>query len=189
MLDKLADVLKPFPNPIRVEGHTDDRPIKHRGISVQLGIVRGAGGERRARVHQGRRRSACGSRLSASVSFIRANPMIHAEGATPIGGLRSWFSERLTGNGTITVRSSAPIPARRSRPALQLRMRAMRYESAIMACTAVGFGKTVLVKGHANEVAAATGAGSPAGSDAEPADAPAGTTARTRRRANEGDHS
>ena len=27
ILDKLADVLKPFPNPIRVEGHTDDRPI------------------------------------------------------------------------------------------------------------------------------------------------------------------
>ena len=28
VLDKLAAVLKPFPNPIRVEGHTDDRPIK-----------------------------------------------------------------------------------------------------------------------------------------------------------------
>jgi chemotaxis protein MotB len=27
VLDKLADVLKPFPNPIRVEGHTDDRPV------------------------------------------------------------------------------------------------------------------------------------------------------------------
>ena len=28
VLDKLADVLKPFPNSIRVEGHTDNRPIK-----------------------------------------------------------------------------------------------------------------------------------------------------------------
>src|SRR6202795_237913 len=28
LLDKLAEVLKPFPNPIRVEGHTDDRPIR-----------------------------------------------------------------------------------------------------------------------------------------------------------------
>src|SRR5579864_656418 len=27
VLDKLADVLKPFPNPIRVDGHTDNRPI------------------------------------------------------------------------------------------------------------------------------------------------------------------
>src|SRR5258707_15071093 len=27
VLDKLAEVLKPFPNPIRVEGHTDDKPI------------------------------------------------------------------------------------------------------------------------------------------------------------------
>src|SRR3984957_5214235 len=27
-LDKIAEVLKPFPNPIRVEGHTDDRPIR-----------------------------------------------------------------------------------------------------------------------------------------------------------------
>src|SRR5450631_1892855 len=28
LLDKLAEVLKPFPNAIRVEGHTDDRPIR-----------------------------------------------------------------------------------------------------------------------------------------------------------------
>jgi chemotaxis protein MotB len=28
VLDKLAEVLMPFPNPIRVEGHTDDRPIR-----------------------------------------------------------------------------------------------------------------------------------------------------------------
>ncbi len=28
VLDKLAEVLQPFPNPIRVEGHTDDRPIR-----------------------------------------------------------------------------------------------------------------------------------------------------------------
>jgi chemotaxis protein MotB len=27
VMDRLAEVLKPFPNPIRVEGHTDDRPI------------------------------------------------------------------------------------------------------------------------------------------------------------------
>lgn len=27
VLDKLAEVLKPFPNPIRVEGHTDNRPV------------------------------------------------------------------------------------------------------------------------------------------------------------------
>jgi len=28
VLDKLAEVLRPFPNSIRVEGHTDDRPIR-----------------------------------------------------------------------------------------------------------------------------------------------------------------
>src|ERR1700680_2189325 len=28
VLDKLAEVLQPFPHPIRVEGHTDDRPSK-----------------------------------------------------------------------------------------------------------------------------------------------------------------
>jgi chemotaxis protein MotB len=28
VLDRLAEVLAPFPNPIRVEGHTDDRPIR-----------------------------------------------------------------------------------------------------------------------------------------------------------------
>jgi chemotaxis protein MotB len=28
VLQRLADALKPFPNAIRVEGHTDDRPIQ-----------------------------------------------------------------------------------------------------------------------------------------------------------------
>ena len=28
IIDRLAEVLKPFPNPIRVEGHTDSRPIE-----------------------------------------------------------------------------------------------------------------------------------------------------------------
>jgi len=32
VLDRLAEVLKPFPNPIRVEGHTDDRPIRTRAF-------------------------------------------------------------------------------------------------------------------------------------------------------------
>jgi len=28
VLEEIADILKPFPNPIRVEGHTDDKPIR-----------------------------------------------------------------------------------------------------------------------------------------------------------------
>ncbi len=28
VIERLAEILKPFPNPIRVEGHTDNRPIK-----------------------------------------------------------------------------------------------------------------------------------------------------------------
>lgn len=28
VIQKVAEILKPFPNPIRVEGHTDDRPIR-----------------------------------------------------------------------------------------------------------------------------------------------------------------
>ena len=57
VLDKLAEVLKPFPNPIRVEGHTDDRPIKTAAIPVQLGIVGGACGQRGAPIHAAGRRS------------------------------------------------------------------------------------------------------------------------------------
>jgi chemotaxis protein MotB len=32
VLQRLAETLKPFPNPIRVEGHTDDRPISTRAF-------------------------------------------------------------------------------------------------------------------------------------------------------------
>ena len=32
MLTQLAETLKPFPNPIRVEGHTDNRPISTRAF-------------------------------------------------------------------------------------------------------------------------------------------------------------
>ena len=51
VLQQLAETLKPFPNPIRVEGHTDNRPISTRGVPVELGAVGGARGERRAPVH------------------------------------------------------------------------------------------------------------------------------------------
>ena len=47
VLDKLAEVLKPFPNPIRVEGHTDDRPIRTAGFPIELGAFRGACRQRR----------------------------------------------------------------------------------------------------------------------------------------------
>jgi chemotaxis protein MotB len=45
VLDKLAEVLKPFPNPIRVEGHTDDRPIKTAAFpsNWELSAARAAG--------------------------------------------------------------------------------------------------------------------------------------------------
>ena len=48
----LANALKPFPNQIRVEGHTDNRPDQDRRLSVELGALRRARGQRRAPAHQ-----------------------------------------------------------------------------------------------------------------------------------------
>ena len=58
ILKQLAQTLKPFPNPIRVEGHTDNRPIRSAVVSFELGTVGGARRERRAPVHSGRHGSA-----------------------------------------------------------------------------------------------------------------------------------
>src|SRR6202034_1530508 len=46
VLDTLAEVLKPFPNPIRVEGHTDDRPVHTAAYpsNWELSAARGASG-------------------------------------------------------------------------------------------------------------------------------------------------
>ena len=80
VLDKLAEVLKPFPNP-----HTRGRPHRrpsdpHRGISVQLGAVRGARRQRRASVHAARASIRSASRSWASASSIRSQPNDTAEG-------------------------------------------------------------------------------------------------------------
>ena len=63
VLTQLAQTLEPFPNSIRVEGHTDNRPINTGRFSVELGAVIGARRERRASVHSrrnGSRASRCG---------------------------------------------------------------------------------------------------------------------------------
>ncbi len=56
IIQRLADVLARFPNPIRVEGFTDNVPISTMPVLFQLGAVGGARRQRRARSLGSRRR-------------------------------------------------------------------------------------------------------------------------------------
>jgi chemotaxis protein MotB len=85
-LQRLADVLKTFPNAIRVEGHTDDRRISTAAFPFQLGAVGGTRRQRRAPVHGSRHRRAGAWRWSAMASFGRLCPMPRSPAATPTGG-------------------------------------------------------------------------------------------------------
>ena len=72
---RLAAALRDLPNPIRVEGHTDDVPIHTRAVRVELGAVDGARDARRpvpdrARRHRARR----GCRRPATASSTRGSP-------------------------------------------------------------------------------------------------------------------
>ena len=90
VLDKLAEVLKPFPNPIRVEGHTDNRPIRTAAFpsNWELSAARAA-----SVVHQftrARESIPCASRSSASENSARGSPIPRRRDATPIGEWPSW---------------------------------------------------------------------------------------------------
>ena len=125
VLDKLADVLKPFPNPIRVEGHTDNRPIKTAPIRPTGSCRRRA---RRVSCTNSPRSASirCGSRSSASASSIRARPTIRSRGATRIAGSRSWCSKRWRP----AIRSPRGPPRRSRRMPRRAWSRRMRADAA-----------------------------------------------------------
>ncbi len=70
ILEQLGGVLAPFPNPIRVEGHTDNKPIKTARLQLQLGAVSRACRQRRA----GSGQSWCRPRAPRGHRLRRAAP-------------------------------------------------------------------------------------------------------------------
>jgi chemotaxis protein MotB len=174
VLDKLAGVLKPFPNPIRVEGHTDNRPIKTAAYpsNWELSAARAA-----SVVHEFTKVGVDPLRLEL-VGFGEFHPRQSNdtfEGRNANRRVAILVLEAVTGNDAITARASAQIPGDAS-PGVPIADAGDAANRLLWRVSPSDLRKTVLVKGQADEAVAAAGAGGPVGSDAaEPADAPAAT--------------
>jgi chemotaxis protein MotB len=110
VLDKLAQVLKPFPNPIRVEGHTDDRPIRTAAFpsNWELSAARAA-----SVVHQFTRQGIDPLRLEI-VGFGEFHPRMPndtAEGRNANRRVVVLVLEAVAPGATVTARTTEQTPA------------------------------------------------------------------------------
>jgi len=110
VLDKLAEVLKPFPNPIRVEGHTDDRPI-HTGAfpsNWELSAARAA-----SVVHQFTKQGIDPLRLEivGFGEFHPRQPNSSADGRNANRRVAVLVLEAVSPTGTTTARVTPDTPA------------------------------------------------------------------------------
>src|SRR5208282_1977767 len=110
VLDKLADVLKPFPNPIRVEGHTDDRPIRTAAFpsNWELSAARAA-----SVVHQFTKRGIEPLRLEivGFGEFHPRQPNTSAEGRNANRRVAILVLEEVTPGGAVTAKTAdGPAP-------------------------------------------------------------------------------
>ena len=109
VLDKLAEVLKPFPNPIRVEGHTDDRPIRTAAFpsNWELSAARAA-----SVVHQFTKQGIDPLRLEI-VGFGEFHPRQandSSEGRNANRRVAILVLEQVSPGATMTVRSNEKTP-------------------------------------------------------------------------------
>jgi chemotaxis protein MotB len=111
VLDKLADVLKPFPNPIRVEGHTDDRPIHTAAFpsNWELSATRAA-----SVVHQFTAQGIDPLRLEivGFGEFHPRQPNTSADGRNANRRVAVLVLEAVSPTGTTTARVTADTPER-----------------------------------------------------------------------------
>jgi chemotaxis protein MotB len=115
VLDKLAEVLKPFPNPIRVEGHTDDRPIRTAAFpsNWELSAARAA-----SVVHEFTKAGIDPLRLEivGFGEYHPRSPTIRSPAATPIAASRSWCSKRASRvRRRLRARTTSPSTPRHPR--------------------------------------------------------------------------
>jgi chemotaxis protein MotB len=109
VLDKLAEVLKPFPNPIRVEGHTDNRPIRTAAFpsNWELSAARAA-----SVVHQFMKQGIDPLRLEivGFGEFHPRQPNDSADGRNANRRVAILVLEQVAPGATTTVRSNAETP-------------------------------------------------------------------------------
>jgi chemotaxis protein MotB len=110
VLDKLAEVLKPFPNPIRVEGHTDDRPIHTAAFpsNWELSAARAA-----SVVHQFTKQGIDPLRLEivGFGEFHPRQPNVSSEGRNANRRVAVLVLEAVAPNAATTARTTSETPA------------------------------------------------------------------------------
>ena len=171
VLDKLADVLKPFPNPIRVEGHTDNRPIKTASYpsNWELSAARAA-----SVVHEFTKVGIDPLRLEI-VGFGEYHPRQTndtVEGRNANRRVSILVLEAVAPGDPVTARTPAPLPADAA-PGVAPADASDATNRLLWSVAPEDVGKTVLVKDHAQTAAAATAAVETAAQPAAPAVTPA----------------
>jgi flagellar motor protein MotB len=160
VLDKLADVLKPFPNPVRVEGHTDNRPIKTSAFpsNWELSAARAA-----SVVHEFTKVGIDPLRLEI-VGFGEFHPRQAndtVEGRNANRRVAILVLEAVAPGDPVVARSSTPIPADGS-PGMVTADASDAANRLLWRVPPTDLAKTVLVKDHADATAAVESAGAPA---------------------------
>jgi chemotaxis protein MotB len=144
VLDKLAEVLKPFPNPIRVEGHTDDRPI-HTGpfpSNWELSAARAA-----SVVHQFTKEGIDPLRLEivGFGEFHPRQPNDSNEGRNANRRVAVLVLEAVSPADTTTARTTSDTPATLA-PGLELADAGSATNRLLYRVPSGELGKTVLMK-------------------------------------------
>ena len=172
VLDKLADVLKPFPNPIRVEGHTDNRPIKTAAYpsNWELSAARAA-----SVVHEFTKTGIDPLRLEivGFGEFHPRRPNDTAEGRNANRRVAILVLEAVSPGDPMTARASAAVPAD-AVPGTAIADAGSATNRLLWRVQPADLAKTVLVKDEAKQPVAAQGetnapaAGSPDVKDSPP---------------------
>ena len=144
LLDKLAEVLKPFPNPIRVEGHTDDRPIRTTAFpsNWELSAARAA-----SVVHQFTRQGIDPLRLEivGFGEFHPRQPNETSDGRNANRRVVVLVLEEVAAGATVTARATDQTPESAA-PGVDVADSSAAANRLLARVPPVDLGKTVLVK-------------------------------------------
>ena len=153
VLDKLAEVLKPFPNPIRVEGHTDDRPIRTAAFpsNWELSAARAA-----SVVHQFTKEGIEPLRLEivGFGEFHPRQPNTSAEGRNANRRVAILVLEEVVPSSAVTARTSEQTP-RFAAPGVELADANSGANRLVSRIPPADLQQTVLVKDGQSAAAAA----------------------------------
>jgi len=150
VLDKLAEVLKPFPNPIRVEGHTDNRPIRTSAFpsNWELSAARAA-----SVVHQFTKQGIDPLRLEivGFGEFHPRQPNDSPDGRNANRRVAILVLEQVAPGATMTVRGNEKTPEAPA-PGVELADGSSAQNRLLSKVSITDIDKTVLVKDQARPV-------------------------------------